>query len=729
MKKDAVYNAHKTKDGGIYQSLYDHSVQTSRLAGEFSAAFGFGEYGRLLGRYHDAGKYSEKFQRRLEGSVEKYEHSSAGMTLFYERAMKTKNIDGILLAHIVAGHHSGLPDTGARTDGGGEGTFYGKYSRAENIRDYGAYLSELGELPEPPCCPEKFREGYSFHFLGRMLFSSLCDADFLDTERFMSGGAVRRRSGDNIADLKKRFDMYMKRYEKPSGDINIKRKEILDASVRSAEGERGLYRLTVPTGGGKTLSSMAFALRQAEKYGAERIIYVIPYTNIIRQTVGKFAEIFGEENVLGHYSTADIQPDKDEMPSPAELAAENWDMPVIVTTNVQFFESLYSNRTSRCRKLHNIANSVLIFDEAQMLPVEMLRPCVRAICELTANYGCTAVLCTATQPSLDELLGSMGVQAKEICPDTAALYDFFRRVKYKYIGEQSDEYMAELIRAAPSALCVLNSRKGAREYYEALKGEGVYHLSTYMTPAHLGRALDTIKAKVGGGERCIVLSTSLIEAGVDMDFPFVFREESGLDSIIQAAGRCNREGKREAGDSVVTIFKRGERCKYVEEKAAITERVIELHDDIGSPAAVKDYFDRLYFTNASALNDRLESVGKFGRLDRKGITDRLRDPKNLFIYKTISDEFRLIDSVQRQVLIPGEAGEEITSAIRSGRRDRYLMREASKHCVSLYGYEYEKFRKSGVLTEFGDIAVLERPKLYDENLGLTVPVTGDADSA
>lgn len=295
---------------------------------------------------------------------------------------------------------------------------------------------------------------YRYQFLGRMLFSALVDADYLDTEEFMSGGAVQRDSGETFSVLAERFDKYMSKFADKTGKLNEERQKILKSCIDAAEGERGIYKLTVPTCGGKTLSSMAFALRHLVKHGMSRIIYVIPYVSIIRQTVQEFEEIFGKDNVLGHYATADFweNPHEDEeMPTNEELASENWDKPIIVTTNVQFFESLYSNKTSRCRKIHNIADSVIIFDEAQMLPVGLLKPCIRAVSELAENYGCTSVLCTATQPMLDGLFGDNTV-LHEICPDTAEMYADLKRVRYEWLGKLSDNGILSRLKETNAAL-------------------------------------------------------------------------------------------------------------------------------------------------------------------------------------------------------------------------------------------------------------------------------------
>lgn len=529
----------------------------------------------------------------------------------------------------------------------------------------------------------------------------------------MSNGAVNRGIGEDIEILKQKFDVYMEeKFAGASGALNQKRSEILTACRSFAQGERGLYRLTVPTGGGKTLSSLAFALEHAVKYNLRRIIYVIPYINIISQTVDKFSEILGEDNVLAHYNTAEYRIPEGEERSPAELAAENWDRPVVVTTNVQFFESLHSCRTSRCRKLHNIADSVLIFDEAQMLPVGYLRSCLRAIEELCKNYGCTAVLCTATQPSLDGLMSS---DVKEICPDVSGLYSFFRRTTYKVIGERSDEEIAQMINSCKSALCIVNSRRGARAIYELIKGEGVYHLSTYMTPSSIAQKMNEIRKRLEDDLPCKVVSTSLVEAGVDLDFPAVFREEAGLDSIIQAGGRCNREGKRSAADSIVTVFRRSERNSRFDTVCAITSRICVDYNDIASPDAIRKYFDELYYVSPSNTTDKLDS---------KAIIPMLE--KGSFMYRSVSEKYRLIDKEQRQVLIPNGTNAELCNLIRNNIRSREIMRKASRDSVSLYEYEYIELAKTGVLTEYGDIAILEDPGCYDDDKGLIVRDTGDA---
>ncbi len=743
----SLYYAHKSTDGRL-QTVAEHSRGAAERAEMFAGEFGFGEEARTAALFHDVGKYAPAFQARLNGGRERYEHSSAGMSLFADMFYSTsasinnaRRAAALLMAYAIAGHHSGLPDYGSETDTSVGDTFIAKIKRRAEIgNDFAAYREELGAPPCPRALPTRFISNgggwFGYQFLGRMLFSALVDADFLDTEAFMSP-APNRDGGESFDVLAERFRRHMaENFADAEGHLNARRAAILAHCLDTAPYKPGIFRLTVPTGGGKTLSSMAFALAHLRAHGLRRIIYVIPYVSIIRQTVDIFENIFGERNVLGHYSTADFgNPDSDvrsDVRSPAELAAENWDKPIIVTTNVQFFESLYANRTSACRKLHNISRSVIIFDEAQMLPVGLLRPCLHAMCELVKNYGCSAVLCTATQPALDGLLNDCGVAAREICPDVADMYPDFARARYHVLGQCRDEDIIERLRQAGSALCVLNSRCGVREYYSALRGDGVFHLSTYMTPAHLGRSIKTIRQRLRNGERCLVISTSLIEAGVDVDFPVVFREMAGLDSIIQAGGRCNREGKRATDDSPVYVFSREgvknaaeistqaaitedvKNAVEISTHAAITERVCELYDDISLPEAIHAYFERLYAVRKSENSDNL---------DKEKILPLINQQENKFKrlpYREIANRFRLISNSQRQILIPNEENGDVCGAVRHGYLTRGLLRRLARDAVSVYENEYRRLREAGVLSaECDGVSVLEDASWYSPDCGLT----------
>lgn len=537
----------------------------------------------------------------------------------------------------------------------------------------------------------------------------------------MAGAAPARGTGDAFCVLSARFDRYMQRFLAAEGTLAHHRAKVLADCRRAAPSERGMFRLTVPTGGGKTLSSMAFALAHLLTHGMTRIVYVIPYVSIIRQTVGIFEEIFGEKNVLGHYATADFGSRAGDTATAAELAAENWDVPIVVTTNVRFFESLHANRPSDCRKLHNLANSVLIFDEAQMLPPALLRPCLRAITELVKHYRCTAALCTATQPALDDLLADNGISAREICHDAAAFYPAFARTRYRFLGKCGDDAVCESLRQAGTALCVMNTRAGVRTYYEKLRGDGVFHLSTYMTPAHLGRTIGAIRERLARGEKCLVLSTSLIEAGVDVDFPAVFREMAGLDSIIQAGGRCNREGKRRPDESIVYVFSREDPSARFSGVAAITERICETYTDIALPDAIRAYFERLYAVCPSDATDKLDERGILSLIDQK-------EPNHRGLcYKEIAARFRYIVKDQRQILIPNPENADICAALRRGTPTRALLRRAGRDAVGVYEHEFRALCNAGVLSqECGGMAVLEDPSWYDAERGLLFRDTGQA---
>ncbi len=722
------YYAHKTEDGRL-QTIAEHAKGTAGLAKTFAGAFGFGDAGNAAGLFHDVGKYSPVFQARLAGSGETYEHASAGMYLFANRSgsgAQSARTD-LLLAYAIAGHHAGLPDTGTPADTEDESTFQSKMKRRKAVgEDFSAYRAELGELPPLPALPDAYcgnrEDRYSYQLLGRMLFSALVDADFLDTEAFMSDGQVIRDGGDPFDELAARFDRYMSRFEGKTGKLNENRAHILEECRRAAAKDGALFRLTVPTGGGKTLSSMAFALNYLRAHGKTRIIYVIPYISIIRQTVAEFETIFGEKNVLGHYSTADYHKNDPNGRSAAELAAENWDKPIIVTTNVQFFESLYANKTSVCRKLHNIANSVIIFDEAQMFPVGLLRPALRTIAELVKNYRCCAVLSTATQPALGKLLADNGMTAEEICPDYAEMYPDFTRVRYELLGTCGDDAILERLRETASALCVLNSRDTVRQYYETLRGDGVYHLTTYMTPAHLERSIRTIRERLASGKPCLVLSTSLIEAGVDMDFPTVFRELAGLDSVIQAGGRCNREGKRPVADSTVYVFRRTvSSMEEITKNAEITSRVSELYDDISSPEAIHAYFERRYMVQDRECDDTLDKHRILPLINQKESKEY-----PFLCYNEIARRFRYIDKEQRLVLIPNGENGELCDAVRSGKLNRNILRRVSRDSVAVFDNEFYRLNQAGVLsTECAGIAVLEDPTWYRSDCGLVFRETGE----
>ena len=459
----SIYLAHIAGDGRE-QTVAEHLEGTARRSAAFAADFGSEDFGRLVGLAHDIGKNTSAFQRRLKEGGPKVDHATAG-------AVECAGVGAYICACCVIGHHGGLPDFGnPEVDMPGAPTFSGRLKKGlqGGIPPY----EWSGRLPAVPPEPDFQDDGYRLAMWTRMLYSCLVDADYLDTEAFMSGGMVQRGGCDALPVLWERLKRHIEGFYPPEGALNRLRCRILEDCTEAGSGQKGIYTLTVPTGGGKTLASLAFALRHAMQHGMRRIIYVIPYTSIIEQNALVFRSILGENNVLEHHSGAIFDSDEETSgeKSRQRLASENWDAPVVVTTAVQFFESIHANRSSKCRKLHNIANSVIIFDEAQMLPMNALLPCVGAISSLVTDFGASAVLCTATQPVLNDLIQSFAPQlrAKEICPDTAQLYESFRRVSFRSIGERSNAALAEELRAQKQVLCIVNSRKAAQDIHALL---------------------------------------------------------------------------------------------------------------------------------------------------------------------------------------------------------------------------------------------------------------------
>ena len=444
----------------------------------------------------------------------------------------------------------------------------------------------------------------------------------------------------------------------------------------------------------------------------KRVIYVIPYTSIIEQNAQIFRDILGDENVLEYHSGVLYDVEDEATPENARLsrAVENWDMPVVVTTAVQFFESLFASRSSQCRKLHNLAKSVIIFDEAQMLPVSYLRPCVFAIAQLVKYYGASAVLCTATQPALDSIFREFvpSLPAIELCPQEAFHQEVFSRVVFQKEEKLPWEALAKRLGERQQTLCIVNSRKSAQTVYSLLDREGAFHLSTLMYPAHRKAVLEEIRARLKAGLPCRVVSTSLIEAGVDVDFPAVFREEAGLDSILQAAGRCNREGKRPAEESIVTIF-RGEITlpSLFEIPVAAGRHALNRCEQPDSPEAIRCYFQEL-------LN--LKGVQA---LDQKRILTMME--REFMPFRKVSEVFHLIDSETKTVYIPLGAGYELTQRLQSGERNRKIFRELGQYGVSVYPQHFEAMDAAGDLDVLEDgTAVLSNLSLYRGDTGLSL---------
>lgn len=691
----------------------EHLNGTADRCARYAAAFDTEEQGRLAGLAHDIGKYSGAFQRRINGADIQVDHSTAGA---WECSMRGQ----IPAAFAVAGHHGGLPDGGGRTDTDGQGTFFARMNgaRGGRLEPYDAWTAEVAL---PRASMPRFTSGAEAMFFTRMLYSCLVDADFLDTEEFMDGGSIRAE-GASMEALDEKLRTYTADWFPPKNLLNEQRCTVLNRCMAQGEIQQpGLFTLTLPTGSGKTVASLAFALRHAKAHGLRRVVYVLPYTSIIEQNAQVFRDILGTDNVLEHH--AGVLYDLDEAADPQTLrlakATENWDMPVVVTTAVQFFESLYAARSSKCRKLHNLARSVIILDEAQMLPVPYLRPCVLALTQLVKHCRASVVLCTATQPALGPLFREFLPDRPpvELCPPETYRGAVFRRVTFRREGVLSAQAVADRLSALPQVLCVVNSRKEAQALFSLLDGEGAFHLSTLMCPAHRKETLSVIRHRLKAGLPCRVVSTSLIEAGVDVDFPAVFRQEAGLDSILQSAGRCNREGRRAPEDSIVTIF-RGEAKAPASFRMNIDagRYALDHAESPDSPEAVACYFHELLGLKGTAAQDQQD------------ILALMEDTWNKFPFRTIAERFHLIEDRAKTVYLPYGEGAALVERLQAGERSRGLFRRLGPYSVSIYDDHFAALDHAGglVLLEAGS-AILTDMSLYNKQTGLTlVPENGKA---
>ena len=730
------WHAHSGSDGGKadWQGLRDHLVAVAQAASEMAEPFGLARGAFIAGLLHDLGKYHLDFQRRLEGEDVRIDHSTAGAQILMREAPPGDRLMAELVSYAILGHHAGLPDRRNEADA----CFDRRMERPLAIDP--AWREELApdltglspdmfkRLPKDP----RGRD-FALSFMGRIIFSCLVDADFKDTERFYAtlGKVEADREWPPLAGLLEdfiaRFDAHIADFGPPKSDLARTRSEILAHVRRGAEAKPGLFTLTVPTGGGKTLASLGFALEHARRHGHRRIICAIPFTSLIDQTASIFRAVLGEEHVLEHHSAIEDEAGdrkQREQRDKLRLAMEDWAAPVVVTTNVQFFESLFAARSSRARKLHNIANSVIVLDEAQTLPRQYLFPVMRVLDELAGRYGCSIILCTATQPALGRRSGfeeGLPLEGRELAPDPAELSGRFARTHIRHGGDMDDAALVEALRKHPQALVVVNSRRHAFGLFKdatAAGLDGLVHLTTRQYAAHRRRILADIRERLKQGDACRLIATSLIEAGVDLDFPVGFRAEAGLDQIIQASGRVNREGRRPREDSVVTVFKAPDHRPPAEIAGLIGDmkRMIGRHEDLTSLSAIEDYFGEVYWRVGAGL-------------DAKGILDRFTvSPRQGtdFAYRRVAEDFRMIESGLAPVIvaIEAEAAGAVNQLWIEGVSSDKLARALQSYVVQVPPKAREALVRNGhvafVAPELrGDqFAVLQTKSLYREETGL-----------
>ncbi len=696
--------AHKVidADGTVRtQSLKEHSENVARMAAKFAEPYGGEKLAEYIGLIHDCGKAADAVQRHIEGENVVCGHANNAV----KEALKNNSDGGVLAAYCVGGHHTGLPDTGTRLSVN-DGTLHGKNN--STTPDCSRY-KEVINASLPKVRDLATQSEFANYVKTKMHFSGLVDADYLDTERFMRG-YIERGLEVSMAELLKKLLDYMKQWKDPTTELNKKRVAIQKAVLAKACVEAGLFALSAPTSGSKTIASMLFSIAHAIEKGYCRIFVVVPYMSIIDQTEKTLVEIFGRENVLSHYTNADFGDEDDaDLANIKRLATENWDAPIVLTTSVQFFESCFASAPGKCRKIHNIGKSVIIFDEAQMIPIDYLRPCVAMISELALHYNCSIVLSTATQPSLKPFFAEFapGMPIRELCPEELANDPVFDRVTFRNAGKMSDDALVRELSELDQVLCIVNTKRKAMELYQKMKGDGVFHLSTRMPAFQRTAVLDEIKMRLKAGLPCKVISTSLIECGVDVDFPRVYRQLAGLDSILQAAGRCNREAKRRKEDSIVTIFETDDFIPLsIRQNYSATQKTMKKFSDIGSKEAAKYYFDFLY----QVLR------GNAG-LDPHDI---LKEAKALN-FRTVSERFHIIDDDGCSVFIPFDANRKLLDEIRNNKINMKLLRELGKYAVNVSKKEYAALAKNGdIEIVSGDVAILKNMKLFDENIGLDV---------
>ncbi len=699
-----IFYAHSSSkpDKSDWQFLSQHLRAVAELAGANAKYFGGQSIAEAAGLLHDLGKYSKKFQARLEGSLERADHSSAGAIVANEKWGPV----GKLLAFAIAGHHAGLAN--GVDEGSNRSTLQArlKLRHGDDIPKLDcAWQTEISlpdKLTPPPLKPSHSQGGFQTAFLIRMLFSTLVDADYIDTDNYyrtLEGQRNDRGAYPELDQLRDKLDLRLSRFSAPRAVeddcVNKLRQDILNHSRDQAKLSVGLFSLTVPTGGGKTLTSMAFALDHAIAQRLRRVIYVIPFTSIIEQNAKVFRDAFGEleHAVVEHHSAFDAKsnPDKNSRDK-LKQAMENWDAPIVVTTAVQFFESLFADRPSQCRKLHNISGSVIILDEAQVLPLKLLRPIMAAIDELARNYKCSIVLCTATQPALkkEDFFGGFE-NVREIAPNPVELFKRLKRTNLKTIGVQTDEQLIEHLKAHQQVLMIVNNRRHARVLYDAIQAfGGARLLTTLMCAAHRSIVLAEIYNDLVDGKPCRLISTSLIEAGVDVDFPCVFRAEAGLDSIAQAAGRCNREGRRTIESSEVLIFQTPEwkAPAELDQLAANMREVLRNHSgDLLAPDALSAYFKGVYWN-------------KGAELDSKKILARHHDHAQSldFPFQNIARDFHMIDSYQFPLIVPFDGkAKNLIRDLRYAENVGAIARDLQRYLVQLPLAAFNELKRVGTI--------------------------------
>lgn len=698
-------------DNWIIQTSDEHQCGVAQFASEFASEIGFGDVGKILGLLHDKGKEKIDFQNYIckasgyKTAVPSWQdksHAYVGAVL----AKKVYGAFGDLMANQIAGHHAGLYDTDELNN---------DILKKDIPKEIDTNISTI-QIPTDVL--RTYDRPEELHHLIRILYSCLVDADFLDTERFMNPESfASRKNSTTMKELKELLQAKLDEFKNaPATDVNRIRRQVQDECHKAPAQPQGFFSLTVPTGGGKTISSIVWAVNHAIKNNKKRIIIAIPYTSIIVQTAAVLKSIFGENNVLEHHSNANFEQCKDaQLRHQMKLATENWDYPIVVTTNVQLFESMFSNKPSTCRKLHNLSNSILILDEVQTLPTDFLQPIVDALKCYQKHFGMSVLFTTASQPILSGVIEGCNPRAtfsgiekiNEIIPIEMKLHNSLRRVELKINdkGKTYDEIAAELFQYE-KVLCIVNTRRDAKELYNRLSDDFTLHLSRMMCPAHIRKTIEDIKTNLRKGTSKIrVIATQLIEAGVDIDFPVVYRQEAGLDSILQAAGRCNREGKLEICTTYVfSLSKERPLPRGFMQDGNTARKSLEPESDWFAPNTMTSYFKQLYCRRET--------------FDKKKIKDYLYKPREMY-FETAAREFRLIDDTSIPIIVNWGNSMELVEQLKSEGPSYQLMKALGQYSVGLRQNDFKTLLQTGQIAKVLEgIYVIEDRAQYNEKVGL-----------
>lgn len=713
--------AHLAEEGRPHL-LLEHLQGVAARAERFAAAFA-ARQAFYAGLWHDIGKYGKDFQNRiwsengfeahLEDAATQRDHSTAGAI----HAHRVLGAQGTPLVFAIAGHHAGLADRAELAER--LKSKQERYATAMKAEPPAALLAT-----EPMVQPDVCQSPRGLEMWTRFLFSALCDADFLDTEAFYDAGrAAMRGGGASLEELAKRLDHHLDglQFRAATTEVNRVRAEVLAACRAAARQSPGLFSLTVPTGGGKTLAAMAFGLAHARYHGLERVIVAIPFTSIIEQNAAVYRTALGDDEVIEHHSTLD--PERETYRN--RVASENWDARVVVTTTVQLFESLFANRPGRCRKLHRLARSVIVLDEAQTLPTGLLLPILDALGLLAERFGSTIVFATATQPALGRSPslpdGLPGI--REIVPTSMNAFARLHRVRVRtpsLIPTRLDDLADEIARE-PDVLVIVHRRDDARELTKTLDARlghhETMHLSALMCAEHRAEVLALIHQRKRVGLPVRLVATQLVEAGVDLDFPVVYRALGGLDAMAQAAGRCNREGRLpDLGElRIFTPFSKPPPGVAETAQAVARGLLANAPDlDLFASASQSSYFERLY--GARDLDDK-----------------RIQEARRELRFREVAGSFRMIeDDWSAPIVVPfGDAAARV-AAIAAAGPSRARLRALQRFLVNVPRRAVERWQAEGLAEIVAEtVTVLPQPfaAAYDSRFGLVPEWVGIADAA